>query len=36
MQWRAFLNRNKLELTELRDVVTAIRERAMRLGFTGT
>ncbi len=36
MQWRAFLKKNKLELMELRDVVTAIRERAMRFGFTGT
>ena len=36
VQWQAFLKKNKLELMELRDVVTAIRERAMRFGFTGT
>ena len=35
MQWRGFLSKNKLEPTELRDVVTAIRERAKRFGFTG-
>ena len=33
MQWRAFLSKNKLEHMELRDVISAIRERAMRLGI---
>ena len=31
MQWRAFLSKNKLEHTELLAVISAIRERAMRL-----
>ncbi len=35
-QWHAFLSKNKLEHMELRDVVGAIRERALRFGFTGT
>ena len=36
MQWRAFLSKNKLEPMDLRVVISAIRERALRLGFTGT
>ena len=32
-QWRAFLNRNKLEPMDLGDVVRAIRARAARFGF---
>lgn len=34
VQWRAFLNRNKLEPMDLRDVIAAIRERVTGLGFT--
>jgi len=34
-QWRAFLSKNKLEPTELRVVISAIRERALSFGFTG-
>ena len=32
-QWRAFLNKNKLEPMTLRDVVGAIRVRATQFGF---
>ena len=32
-QWRAFLNKNKLEPMDLRDVIRAIRERVLPLGF---
>jgi len=32
-QWRAFLNKNKLEPMELRDVIGAIRARATQFGF---
>ena len=35
IQWRAFLNKNKLERMELRDVISAIRVRAWRLGIPG-
>ena len=35
-QWRAFLSKNKLEPMDLRVVISAIRERALRFGFTGT
>jgi Nucleotidyl transferase AbiEii toxin, Type IV TA system len=33
MQWRAFLKKNTLESMDLRDVVRAIRERVLPLGF---
>lgn len=32
-QWRAFLNKNKLEPMDLRDVVEAVRARATQFGF---
>ena len=32
-QWRAFLNKNKLEPMDLRNVIEAIRARATRFGF---
>ena len=35
-QWRAFLSKNKLEPMDLHVVISAIRERALRFGFTGT
>lgn len=35
-QWRAFLSKNKLAPMDLRVVISAIRERALRFGFTGT
>jgi hypothetical protein len=35
-QWQAFLSKNKLEPMELRVVIGAIRERALRFGFAGT
>ena len=35
-QWRAFLSKNKLEPVDLRVVISAIRKRALRFGFTGT
>ena len=35
-QWRAFLNKNKLEPMDLGEVVRTIRERALQFGFTRT
>ena len=32
-QWRAFLNKNKLDPMDLRDVIGAIRARATQFGF---
>jgi hypothetical protein len=32
-QWRAFLNKNKLQSMDLRDVIGAIRARATQFGF---
>jgi hypothetical protein len=32
-QWRAFLNKNKLELMDLDDVVRVIRARSAQFGF---
>ena len=32
-QWRAFLNKNKLQPMDLRDVIGAIRARATQFGF---
>jgi hypothetical protein len=32
-QWRAFLNKNKLQPMDLRDVIRAIRARATKFGF---
>jgi hypothetical protein len=34
-QWRAFLNKNKLEPMDLRDVIGTIRARAMQFGLPG-
>ncbi len=36
LQWRAFLNKNKLEPMDLRDVINTIRERAQHVGITRT
>ena len=33
VHWRAFLNKNKLEPMDLRDVIEAIRARATQFGF---
>ena len=35
-QWRAFLNKNKLEPMDLREVVRTIRERAQHVGIPRT
>jgi len=35
-QWRAFLNKNKLEPMDLRDVVGTIRDHMLPLGFPRT
>jgi hypothetical protein len=35
-QWRALLNRNKLEPMDLREVVRTIRERAQHVGIPRT
>ena len=32
-QWRAFLNKNKLDPMDLRDVIAAIRARTAQFGF---
>ena len=36
MQWRAALNKNKLQPMDLRDVIASIRERVTGFGFTDT
>jgi hypothetical protein len=35
-QWRAFLKKYQVERMDLGEVVRAIRERVLQLGFTGT
>jgi hypothetical protein len=36
LQWRAFLNKNKLEPMDLREVIKTIRQRAQHVGIPRT